>query len=465
MTDLEQEMNESGSSVDPGRARKRKLKRGGFDVTNPGVTNNNHRRSEQRPSTHDGPTIRERLVSANVKLPPNPLPGLEDKLNLKLMPGARKSHKSQAIHNSTSTAERNVVHSPRRKGEPRRSETMYEASPHTETQRITNSSKEYQPRKKTRVFDARSEASPPVMVRGGMGGMAFGRVASSRLNKQKPHRRRIDVPLNIPGAEMRLPAIPFPRLGWRVVSFLLVLMMGACLVLIWKAPVFQVSAMEAVGLKRLTVSDLNAAMKTFGKSVFTINPNSVNASLKQAFPEFAKVSVKVNLPARIKVVVTEREPIISWIQDGNETWVDAQGISFPPRGEPPQPLVKVEGHGMPTDSAQADAPADLQTLPDGETIATTAITPTLKLSPEMVSSILALSAKMPADTVLAYDSEHGLGWNDPKGWEVFFGAEDQDIEMKLSVYQALVDQLESEGIQPALISVEYVHAPYYRMER
>lgn len=465
MTDLEQEMEGSGSNMDPGRARKRKLKRGGSSVSNPDVANTSQRRSERHSSTHDGQTIRERLVSANVKLPPNPLPGLEDKLNLRLIPGSKKSHKSQTANNSTSTADGNVVHSARRKGAPRRSETMYEAGPHTETQRITNTNKEFQPRKKTRVFDTRSEASPPVMVRGGMGGMAFGRVASSRFNKQKPPRRRIDVPLNVPGAEVRLPAVPFPRLGWRVFSFLLVLMMGACLVLIWKAPVFQVTAMEAVGMKRLTISDLNAVMKTFGKSVFTINPNSVKESLKQAFPEFAKVSVKVNLPARIKVVVTEREPIISWIQDGKETWVDAQGIAFPPRGEPPQPLVKVEGHGAPTDSAIAEAPADLQTLPDGETFATTTITPTLKLSPELVSSILALSAKMPADTVLAYDSEHGLGWNDPKGWEVFFGAEDQDIEMKLSVYQALVDQLESEGIQPALISVEYVHAPYYRMER
>ena len=66
---------------------------------------------------------------------------------------------------------------------------------------------------------------------------------------------------------------------------------------------------------------------------------------------------------------------------------------------------------------------------------------------------------------LVYDSVHGLGWNDPKGWEVYFGSEDQDMEMKLTVYQALVDRLENEGIQPAMISVEYVHAPYYRMER
>ena len=72
---------------------------------------------------------------------------------------------------------------------------------------------------------------------------------------------------------------------------------------------------------------------------------------------------------------------------------------------------------------------------------------------------------MPAETVLVYDSAHGLGWNDPNGWDVFFGVEDQDMDMKLLVYQALVDRLKSEGITPALISVEYLHAPYYRMER
>jgi hypothetical protein len=285
------------------------------------------------------------------------------------------------------------------------------------------------------------------------------------LGKQKPPRRRIDVPLNAQGAEMRLPAIPYPRLGWRAVSLLMVLMMVASLFLIWKAPVFQVNTMQAEGLKRLTVSDLNAVMRTSGKSVFTINPKTLNQTLHQAFPELAKISIKLNLPASVKVVVTEREPIIAWVQDGNETWVDAEGVSFPSRGEPTKPLLKVEGNGTPPTSTQSATPEDLLALTEGQAAATTTISPTLRLLPDLVTSILALGEKMPADTLLVYDSVHGLGWNDPKGWEVFFGSEDQDMEMKLTVYEALVTKLESEGIQPALISVEYVHAPYYRMER
>ncbi len=466
MTDLENEMDQLKPSADASRARKRKNKLvGGSDVSNPTAAGSSHRRSERRATTVGEQTIRERLVSANVKLPSNPIPGIQDKLNLKLMPGARKSSKSHASQSASTTGEGTRSRIPRRKGELRRSETMYESTAHTETQRISKPVKGFLPKKKSRVYEARGESSPPVMVRGGMGGMAFGRVANSKLSKQKPPRRRIDVPLHVQGAEMRLPAVPFPRLGWRAISLLMVLMMVASLFLIWKAPVFQVNSMAAKGLQRLTVSDLNAVMRTYGMSVFTINPKTLSQSLQQAFPEIAKVSVKVNLPASVKVVVTEREPIIAWIQDGSETWVDAEGVSFPPRGEPATPLLQVEGHGTPPGTTQAALPDGTQVIPDGQSVATTSITPTLKLSPELITAILELGAKMPADTVLVYDSEHGLGWNDPKGWEVFFGQEDSDMSMKLTVYQALVNQLESEGIQPAMISVEYVHAPYYRMER
>jgi hypothetical protein len=245
----------------------------------------------------------------------------------------------------------------------------------------------------------------------------------------------------------------------------MVLMMLTSLFLIWKAPVFQVIKVEAKGLQRLTVSDLNTVMGTLGKSVFTINPALLDESLHQAFPELSKISIKIGLPANVKVVVTEREPVISWIQDGSETWVDAEGISFPPRGTPANLLVRVEGHGTPPSITPAATQENMQNLPEGTPAAASITTPTLRLSADMVSAILALGAKMPADTLLVYDSVHGLGWNDPQGWEVFFGAEDQDMEMKLTVYQALVERLKNEGIQPALISVEYVHAPYYRIER
>jgi hypothetical protein len=67
--------------------------------------------------------------------------------------------------------------------------------------------------------------------------------------------------------------------------------------------------------------------------------------------------------------------------------------------------------------------------------------------------------------LILYDQEHGLGWNDPEGWQVYFGQDNGDIEMKLVVYKSLVEKLTQEGIFPTMISVDYVHAPYYRVEQ
>jgi cell division protein FtsQ len=455
MAKSERELMHQQYEAELGRARKRKLKRQNLDVTS---TQSEHpprlgRPGWQRASSRGGPSPREGLVAGQIRVKADDLSSLKVKLSSRLSPDSQASKPS-------------VPRRARRRAGESRSASLVEATSRAETQRMNSPEKGYVPLKNRRVYDARTEAEPPVMVRGGMGGMAFGRVAQSHLQKSRTPRRRIDLPLRVPGAEVRLPAIPLVHLGWRAVSLLMVLLMSASLVLMWKAPIFMVGNAEASGLKRLTVSDLNAVMGTYGKSVFTLNPGSLREALRQAFPEFSKVSVRVNLPSRVKVVVTERQPVISWTQDGVESWVDAQGVSFPPRGAPKNPLVQVEGYGTPASDTTAGITDDKNGVTSAILPSQNPSKPALQLSHELVSAILALGAKMPAETVLVYDSQRGLGWNDPiGGWDVFFGNEDQDMDMKLAIYQALVERLNSEGIKPALISVEYVHAPYYRMQR
>jgi hypothetical protein len=246
---------------------------------------------------------------------------------------------------------------------------------------------------------------------------------------------------------------------------MMVVMLIACLFVAWKAPAFQINTVEAEGLQRLTVGDLNTVMGIFGKSIFSVDPHQLEKTLRQDFPELASVSVKVNLPANVSIVVVERQPVVAWMQDGSEVWLDSEGYSFPPRGNPTTALARVEGHGTPPAATVATVTSELPGVPTpGQSTANPAL-PSLRLPPELVSAILTMAAQMPADTLLVYDSEHGLGWNDPNGWEVFFGSQGNDMNQKLAVYKSLVERLQSEGIQPALISVEYIHAPYYRMER
>ena len=93
------------------------------------------------------------------------------------------------------------------------------------------------------------------------------------------------------------------------------------------------------------------------------------------------------------------------------------------------------------------------------------VAPTAYLPPELVEAILTLSPQTPENTPLVYDPRHGLGWHDARGWDVYFGMEVISLEEKLLVYDAIVNQLTAEGIVPALINVEHVHAPFYRLSR
>jgi hypothetical protein len=90
-----------------------------------------------------------------------------------------------------------------------------------------------------------------------------------------------------------------------------------------------------------------------------------------------------------------------------------------------------------------------------------------RLDPQWVSAILAVGAQAPRRARLIYDGERGLGWEDRQGRQVFFGTSGVDpetLDLKLKIYLALLQRLAKQEIRPVLVSVEYVHAPYYRVE-
>ena len=47
----------------------------------------------------------------------------------------------------------------------------------------------------------------------------------------------------------------------------------------------------------------------------------------------------------------------------------------------------------------------------------------------------------------------------------YFGVTSSDVELKMRVYETMVNSLTQRGIRPALINVTYPTAPYYRMNQ
>jgi cell division protein FtsQ len=317
---------------------------------------------------------------------------------------------------------------------------------------ILREKREQRPRKSSSKSPRSSQKAsngtmPPVLVRGGLAAAA----AQSR-RKRKNTRRRYDIALNNQGAEMRLPSVPTIGIGWRLLSGLLVIVLGTIIYMLWYSPIFTVSTLDVAGLVRLTNEEINSVANVIGKSIILVNPSNLEQDLRAAFPELVNVSVDTEVPNKVVVNLGERQPVFTWQQDGQDFWIDADGVAFKPHGEG-GPSITVQGSELLT-----------TTPPDSENIEEEVKT-SQTLPVELVNAILTVSQEAPENTPLVYNSKYGLGWQDPRGWQVYFGKGDDQIDMKLGVYYKTWKRLKKAGIKPALINVEHVHAPYYRLER
>jgi hypothetical protein len=308
--------------------------------------------------------------------------------------------------------------------------------------------------------------SRPVVIRGRV----------SPLPVQKPltnkARRQYKIALSTPGAEVRLPSISLGHPGWRILSGLVVVCMLAAIYAFYDLPQFQFGSAKVTGAKRVTAVDISAVLKTDGMPAFQAKPQELAASLRAAFPEFSKVAVTIGLPASLKVAVVERQPVIAWVQGENTLWIDRGGYAFPSRGDAGVTLINVQAEGNPPSAAAtASTPATPSTsqpspIPAPASPASLAANSGRPfLSHDLVSAILELGAQAPEGTPVVYNPSYGLGWNDTQGWQVYFGSSLTDMDMKLAEYKAIVQQLTQQGIKPVMISVEFPHSPFYRLEK
>jgi len=262
--------------------------------------------------------------------------------------------------------------------------------------------------------------------------------------KQKSNGYNIAFSLGRTG--VRAPVLTIPQLGPRWVSAGMTLVLSFLLYTMWTAAPFTVTGAQVRGNQRLGAAEVNAMLGMIGQPIFKAVPAALETNLRTAYSDLKSVSVVVGFPNRITVDVVERTPVIAWYQNGVVTWVDANGVAFTPRGDVPG-LVTVTADGAPTQLAMDPA------LPIYEQ---------KFITPEMIQALSTLAPFVPAGMPMTFDPKYGMGWQDPRGWNVYFGLNTKDIPMKLVVYQSIVDTLTKQGIQPTLISVEYLNAPFYK---
>ena len=271
---------------------------------------------------------------------------------------------------------------------------------------------------------------------------------ASKRKSRRNTRRRFQIALPVAREDVRPISIPRPRVGMRVFSFLFSAVLGAALYFGYNLPQFRVTQAQIAGNQLLPAEELSAAMNISGQPVFLLKPAELETRLRLNYPELVSVKVTVSLPNVVSVQVTERRPIIRWEQGGGYTWISEDGVAFRPRGEIAE-LISV---------IAVSAPA--LTLSESDPL-----NPTPFISTEMAQALKGLAGHVPPGMSIIYDPIFGFGWNDPRGWRVYFGTSSSDVELKMRVYESMVNSLTQRGIHPALINVTYPTAPYYRMSQ
>ncbi len=267
--------------------------------------------------------------------------------------------------------------------------------------------------------------------------------------KRVNHSRRFNAALGVPEIHLHKPNIAMPRLrgNWRVLSFSIAIVLSIAIYFALTLSYFHVPNATVLGNNRLTREEISSVLGVTGQSIFTVQPEDVAARLRMNYPELASVKVNVYLPNHVYITVTERKPVILWQQDNGFTWIDPTGVAFRPHGTA-DGLIPVIGLTVP--------PAGTPSLDDP-------FSPPPFMQKELVDAILGLSPSVPAGATMIFDPSYGLGWNDSRGWQAFFGTSAKDMALKVRVYQSLVDSLVSRGRIPVFISVVYPDAPFYRM--
>jgi predicted transcriptional regulator len=264
-----------------------------------------------------------------------------------------------------------------------------------------------------------------------------------KRRRRRTPRRRYDLQLRSgQGAEVQLPALPTFRMGPRLLSAALLLVLSWGLGEFLSADRYLVESMEVSGNQLLSTAQIQSLVDFIGEGIFAIDPEVIVEQL-QAHSEIETAQVHLALPNRVTVEVRERTAAVAWNDAGRTWWISLEGLAFIPQEENAN-LVRIE-----TEEAVLS-------------ISEEALTPAM--DPDVIRNALALSEALEDVDVLQYDPQYGFGFEDPRGWKVVFGV-DGDMAMKVRVYRALIEKIAEKGISVALVNLEDQAAPYYRVER
>ncbi|NDJ63334.1 MAG: FtsQ-type POTRA domain-containing protein [Chloroflexi bacterium] len=239
------------------------------------------------------------------------------------------------------------------------------------------------------------------------------------------------------------PAAPRPQVkqrgtifvSWRVLSGALIVILLAVLSGFFISDAFYVHQVAVGGLTYMSSEEIFALTAVADLHIFWVDPAEVRENLLRS-PSIANAVVQTGWPPHlVRIQVEEREPALIWEQSGSAYWIDIQGRVMRLR-------------------ADRDDLMRITTDPvvEGE--------PGAAIDVNVVTGALQLHTLLPDVSLLRYHPDDGLGYSDPRGWQVWLGT-GTNMPEKIRIYAAIADDLVARDILPISINVANPDAPYY----
>jgi hypothetical protein len=257
------------------------------------------------------------------------------------------------------------------------------------------------------------------------------------LNSREPAIWRGGMPADYETEREAAPQVMSRRsfVSWRIFSGLIVASLVLVLALFFSSDAFFIRSIAVGGLHYLTDSEIFALSGIANTHVFWVDPQEVRERILQS-PTIANATVNVGWGTpMVQILIEEREPAVVWEQAGIATWLDVQGRVMRQREDRPD-LLRVTNDNS------------LAGVPDG------------RVDANIVTGALQLHDLLPDIPGLRYNEDYGLGFNDARGWEVWFGI-GINMPEKILIYNAIVDDLQRDNFIPTAVYVIDPDHPYY----
>ena len=262
------------------------------------------------------------------------------------------------------------------------------------------------------------------------------------LWRKPPARRRKKLFMTTATGKTRLvPAVIDAAMSARAISVAILFLAVLAALELTLGEAFYIYSPTVTGNQRIPASEIVAASQIETLHVLWLEPERTTGTLVGNMPELRSAFIWCGLPAECTIQVLEREAAFEWRQGQTRTWVDAEGVAFPARGQSPD---------IPVVEAAPSVPALL---------------PGHQVDRALVNTLLELVRGLPEVKAFRYTTERGVEFSDPQGnWPVYMGVgrfQAGEMAARVAMWKAVAADLASRKVRPRYLDVRYPQAPYY----